>query len=304
MNNKLLVVGGGFIGVHIADEAVSRGWSVTIIRFTSNDSNGFHPSITIIKADITDLDDLNENLKDIDYDYVINCGGYIDHTLFIDGGRKVIDSHFGGVLNLVSLLNRKRLRSFINLGSSDEYGNIPAPQKENDLEVPISPYSVGKLAAARFLQMLFLTEKFPSTTLRLFLVYGPRQESKRFLPYLIKGCLQNNVIPVSDGMQIRDFLFINDLVDAVFKVFTNEAARGEILNIASGKPVTIREVISKIQFKIQQGDPLFGKIPYRLGENMNLHASVGKAKRILNWFPTTSLDTGLDITISYYRELE
>jgi nucleoside-diphosphate-sugar epimerase len=216
----------------------------------------------------------------------------------------VIDSHFGGVLNLVSLLNRERLRSFINLGSSDEYGNIPAPQKENDHEVPISPYSVGKLAAARFLQMLFQTEKFPSTTLRLFLVYGPRQESKRFLPHVIKGCLLNNVIPVSEGMQIRDFLFVKDLVEAVFKVFTNEAAKGEIINIASGKPVTIREVISKIQFKIQQGEPFFGKIPYRPGENMNLHASVYKAKRILNWIPATSLDTGLDITISYYREFE
>lgn len=301
MQTKLLVVGGGFIGMHIADKGLEAGWLVTVIRLTSSVTLIKNDRLTVIQSDITDMVDLKNKVKDTNYDYVVNCGGYIDHTLFFSGGRKMIDSHFSGVLNLVSLLNRERLKSFINLGSSDEYGNIPAPQSENDLEKPISPYSFGKLASTKFLEMLFRTEAFPATTLRLFLVYGPRQEYKRFIPHIIKGCLLGNDIPVSEGMQVRDFLYVDDLVNAIFKVFESPNARGETINLASGNPVTIREIITRVQEKIRNGNPVFGQIPYRIGENMSLYADIEKAKTILNWQPLTSLEDGLSTTIAYYR---
>lgn len=301
MDTKLLVVGGGFIGMHIVDSAIARGWLVTIIKFTNSETLVSNPKVNVIRIDISILAELKEKLLDVKYDYIVNCGGYIDHTLFFLGGRKVIESHFVGVMNLVSVLDRSTLKSFVNLGSSDEYGNIPAPQMEDNFEIPISPYSFGKLASSRFLQMLFLTERFPATTLRPFLIYGPRQDQKRFLPQVIKGCLNNNTFPVSEGMQIRDFLFVKDFVEAIFMVFESSKARGEIINIASGLPVTIRGVISTIQRKINSGNPLFGEIKYRIGENMNLHASIDKARQILNWMPLTSLEMGLEATIDYYR---
>lgn len=302
MQTKLLVVGGGFIGMHVADKGLESGWLVTVVRLTSSVTFVENNRLTVIQTDITNIAELKNKVKDVEYDYAVNCGGYIDHTLFFSGGRRIIESHFSGVLNLVSLLNRNRLKSFINLGSSDEYGNIPAPQSEEDLEKPISPYSFGKLASTKFLEMLFRTENFPATTLRLFLVYGPRQEYKRFIPHIIKGCLLGNDIPVSEGMQMRDFLYINDLVNAIFKVFESANAKGETINLASGVPVTIREIITRVQDKIKNGNPIFGQVPYRIGENMDLHADIEKAKRILNWYPSISLDEGLTETIAYYKE--
>lgn len=302
MQTKLLVVGGGFIGMHIADKGLQAGWLVTVIRLTSSTAIFRNDRLTVIQSDITDITDLKNKIKELDYDYVVNCGGYIDHTLFFSGGRTMIDGHFMGVLNLVSLLNRQRLKSFINLGSSDEYGNIPGPQSEKDVEKPISPYSFGKFASTKFLEMLFRTEDFPATTLRLFLVYGPRQEYKRFIPHIIKGCLLGNDIPVSEGMQVRDFLYVDDLVNAIFNVFVSSKSRGETINLASGNPVTIREVIIKVQEIIRNGNPLFGQVQYRIGENMCLYASIEKATRILNWKPLTSLDNGLTATIAYYRD--
>ena len=88
------------------------------------------------------------------FDYVVNLGGYINHQLFKDGGRNLIDTHFITIQNLVEVLPRNKLKRFVQIGSSDEYGNAPAPQNEKMREQPISPYSLAKVASTHFLQML------------------------------------------------------------------------------------------------------------------------------------------------------
>ena len=299
---EILVVGGsGFIGSHIVDRAMQMGWNVTALHH-SEAIRHKKAGVNWIRADIADKLSLREALTDkSDFNYVVNCGGYINHAPFFQNGRNVLEAHFSGVMNLVEILDRSCLRSFVNIGSSDEYGNIPAPQKENDPASPISPYSMGKYATTAFLKMLAETESFPATTLRLFLVYGPGQDQKRFLPQIISGCLNNDSFPVSAGEQLRDFLYVEDLVDAVFATFNTDAARGQVLNIASGTAIPIKNMIEHIRLKIGAGEPQYGKVPYRPNENMALYADVSKAAAILNWRPATSPDKGLDETISYYK---
>ena len=255
--------------------------------------------VVYLKADIANSDELKKALPDPCFEYVVNCGGYINHALFVNGGRKVFDAHFSGALHLIQLLNRDALVSYVNIGSSDEYGSNEAPQIETQREAPISPYSLGKVAATHLLEMLYRTEAFPSTTLRLFLTYGPGQDAGRFLPQIIKGCLEGRAFPTSGGQQLRDFCFVGDTVASVFAAFAKPVARGQTINIGSGVGVSVRQMIQTVQSLIGRGQPLFGEIAYRPGESMALYADVTKARELLGWSTSVPLEAGLLQTIQW-----
>ena len=229
-------------------------------------------------------------------------GGYIDHANYSNGGSEVFDVHFNGVRNLIDCLNKSKIKGFIQIGSSDEYGNNSAPQIETQREAPISPYSYAKVASTHFLQTLYRTEMFPAVILRPFLVYGPGQSEERFIPQIIKGCTNRQEFPVSKGEQLRDFCFIDDFVQAVFSALDNHSAHGEVINIASGKPISIKKMINTIVAVIGSGQPQFGQIAYRNGENMSLYGDITKAKNILGWKSSVSLEQGLKETIKWVEK--
>ena len=135
-------------------------------------------------------------------------------------------------------------------------------------------------------------------------MFCPGQNTQRFLPQIIKGCLNDQSFPTSNGEQLRDFCYVEDVVDAIFLSLETIKSRGEVLNIASGQPVTIRRMIEIVQGLIGKGVPRFGEFPYRPGENMCLYADINKACDILGWSPTHSLESGLKKTISWYLKNE
>jgi len=297
-HNQLLVVGSaGFIGQHVVKKALKIGFNITAL--SKNDCNAIDKldGVTYLSADIRHKESLMARLEGKVFDYVINLGGYVDHANYSKGGSDVYDVHFNGVRNLVDCIDKFKIKGFVQIGSSDEYGNNSAPQSETQREAPISPYSCAKVASTYFLQTLYKTEKFPAVILRPFLVYGPGQGEERFIPQVIKGCMNNQKFPTSKGEQLRDFCFIDDFVQAIFLALNNDNAYGEVINIASGKPISIKKVINNIQNIIGSGCPEFGKVDYRNNENMELVANILKANKILGWHPKTSLETGLRKTI-------
>jgi nucleoside-diphosphate-sugar epimerase len=300
--NLLIVGGSGFIGSHIVKEAINLGMEVTIIsRNKISESKKQLHAANYLNVDISDDNKLKEILNNKRFHYVINLGGYVDHTNYFVGGNKVFDVHFNGTKNLVDSIDRSFLKCFIQIGSSDEYGHNSAPQNEEQRELSFSPYSVAKTASTHFLQMLYRADDFPVVVLRPFLVYGPGQNSKRFIPQIINGCLNNKNFSTSEGSQLRDFCYIDDFVQSVFFALESSKALGEVINISSGKPIAIKEVIVKIQNMISTGTPMFGSSDYRKGENMSLYADISKAKKILNWQPKVSIDIGLERTIDSFR---
>ncbi len=304
MNLKLLVVGGtGFIGYHVAKRAICKGFDVYSISRNRPVPLREVKGVKYKFLDLLNYQDLKKFLNNKKIDYVINTSGCINHTLFKDGGNHVFENHFSATKNLINLLDREHLKCFIHLGSSDEYGKNISPISEIQRESPISPYSFAKVATSYLLQMLKITEQFPAIILRLFLVYGPAQDKERFLPNLIINSLKNNNISITLGEQIRDYCYIEDVLNAIFLSFDNRNnALGNVINIASGNPIKIKEMVCKVNSLIGKGKPLFGSIKYRENESMSLYADINKAKKLLNWKPIYKIDEGLKETINWYRE--
>jgi nucleoside-diphosphate-sugar epimerase len=298
--SKLLVVGGtGFIGHHLLKAALGEGCEVTSVSLNKPSKKRFIDGIRYLNFDITDRNIVKLNLNE-DFDFVVNLGGYISHKLYRDGGRSLIEAHFTSLQNLVETIPSSKLKRFVQIGSSDEYGNSIAPQHEELREKPISPYSLAKVASTHFLQMLHRTENYPAVILRLFLTYGPGQDSARFLPQIICGCLDDTMFPTSSGEQLRDFCFVEDTVNAILQALVKPEAVGEVFNVASGRPVSIRTMIDKVCDISGTGKPQYGEVPYRTGENMELYAHVEKAKKYLCWEAKTSIENGLKKTINWF----
>ena len=148
---------------------------------------------------------------------------------------------------------------------------------------------------------LFKKKNFPVTILRLYLTYGERADVNRFLPIIINGCIKNKKFPVSEGKQLRDFVHVNDVVNAIIKSLLSKNSKGEIINIGSGNPKKIKYLINKVKKILKTGMPQFGELKLRKDEILKLYPSIQKAKKIIKWSPKVNFEKGLKLTIKYYK---
>ena len=295
--NRILITGGtGFIGYHLAKRCLDLKWSVDSISIKSPPKKRKLKKVKYLKFDISKKNNLIKNLSS-NYDYIVNLAGYVDHT----NKEKTMKSHFNGCKNLAMFFLNKKIKKFIQIGSSVEYGKIKAPQSESDHCSPKSLYALSKLASTEFLLMLYNTEKFPATILRFFQIYGPKQDENRILPQIIKSCLKNKKFPTSQGGQIRDFCYVDDSINAIFCALKSKQSDGEIFNIGSGSPTKIKYVIKKVCKIIKKGKPQFGKIKYRKDENMNLSPNIKKARKKLKWKPMVNFTKGIKLVINSFQ---
>ena len=298
---KILVVGGtGFLGFHIIKQAKKKNWKITSISLNKPKKKRFHKNVKYIFANIANLKLLKKKLVG-NYDYVVNAGGYGQHPDFGKLGDKLFKSHFIGLVNLIKILSKKKIKRFVQVGSSAEYGYAKAPQIESTICNPKTPYGIAKFFCTNFLLKLNQINKFPVVILRLFLVYGPNQATNRILPQIIINSLKNKKFPTTNGNQYCDFCFVDDVVSAIFKAFNSRRATGKIFNIGSGKPIQIKKVIKQTVNLIGSGKPLFGKIKYKKNSNMKLYPNITSAKKILKWKPNLKFEKGLNLTINSYR---
>ena len=285
-NSKIIVAGGsGFIGANLISELISNDNEVISI---SKNKNNLKRKVKNAKYIFHDLKQpIKENLFKVfeDVEYIINCSGYIDHSNFRNNGREVFYDHFNSLISLTNLAMDLKVKTFIQLGSSDEYGDNKSPLKESIRESPISPYALAKLSSTYYLQQCFKEGLLNTVILRPFLIFGEMQSKNRFLPYLIENCIKDREFNVTKGLQIRDYLYVKDFNQALIKTLNNEKAYGEIINIASGIPILIKDVVSEVNKIIGKGKPIYGGIDYRDNESMELYADINKAKLLLDWEP-------------------
>jgi nucleoside-diphosphate-sugar epimerase len=302
MKKRLLVVGGsGFIGRYVCENANEKGYSVTSLSPNNVDKNLRVDNVEYLTANITNLNSLKKVLKNININYVINLAGYIDHSHIYSGGENVISVHFEGLRNLIKTTNTSDLIRFIQIGTSDEYNGGVTLQNENQREQPFSSYSFAKVASTYYVQMLNRETGFPGIILRPFLVYGPRQSPIRLIPQIIKGCLNDDTFKVTKGEQLRDFSYVTDVANMILLALETENINGEILNIGSGEPIKIKDIVIKINKYIGKGHPVFGGLSYRRGEKMELLPDMTKSLRLLNYNSKIDINEGIIKTIESFR---
>ena len=297
---KILIVGGtGFIGYHLAKKSLKKGWQVTSISSRHPKKIRFLKKVKYIQSDITNKKLLTKNIKGT-FDYVVNLGGYVDHS----NKKKTFKSHYEGCQNLAQIFLKKKISSFIQIGSSLEYGTSKSPQRENikcNLKSVRSVYGKAKLLSSKYVINLFKKKNFPSTVIRFYLVYGPKQDINRFIPTIINGCLKNKKFPTSDGSQLRDFLYIDDAIRAIIMCLENKKSRGQILNIGTGKPKLIKKVIQMVKKVSKGGKPQYGMFKLRKFDIPKLYPNINKVKNKIKWSPKVSFEKGIKITVRDFK---
>ena len=296
---KILITGGtGFIGYHLAKKCLKLNWSVTSLSTKNPTKIRKLKKIKYLISDISKKSDLKKIIN-INYDYVVNLAGYVDHSR----KKKTLYSHYNGCRNISEIFLRKKIKKFIQIGSSIEYGRNLSPQKENlNNTKTFSIYGRAKLMSTNYLLSLYKKYSFPVSVLRLYLVYGPYQDRNRVIPIVIDNALKSKEFDCSLGTQFRDFVYIDDVVNGIIKSLKTKKNNGQIINLGSGKPIMIKDVILKICKIIGSGKPQFGRIKFRKDEIKNLYPSIVKAKKILNWRPKVKINFGLKKTINFYKK--
>ena len=296
MKKKILIIGGtGFIGYHLAKQCLKLNWEVTTLSLQKPKKIERIKKIKYLIFDFRKFKNLKKIIKK-NYNYVVNLGGYVDHA----NKTKTFRSHYLGVKNLCNIFLKKNINSFIQVGSSAEYGNIKSPHKESDECKPKLIYGRSKLLATNFLINIYLKYNFPVTIIRYYQVYGPNQKFDRFIPILIKACIKKNKFDCSDGQQSRDFLYVTDAVDAIIKSIKSKKSKGKIINIGTGKPVKLKKIINHLVKRLNGGEPQFGKIKLRTDEAKIIYPNLFNAKNLINWSPKVSFVNGMNKTIRSY----
>ena len=302
-NKNILVLGGsGFIGKNFVYKNIKNNF-ITVVHYKKKINQIKSKNIRYVNLDITKSNQFSKKLS-LDYDYILNLSGYVDHSDLNSNGFNVINNHLIGVFNLINYYKRsKKLKKFLQIGTGDEYGLNKSPFIENKREIPSSPYSYSKTSASHFIEMAYKNIEFPSVACRIFLSYGPYQEYNRLIPQVIYGCLNNLNFSVSSGIQYRDFCYIDDVIRAFESLLLSKNTYGQTYNIGSSNPIMVKTIIKKINKLIGKGKPIFGNNPLRKNENLKLFANTSKIYNHTNWKPKISLNEGLIKTIKFYKKL-
>lgn len=308
----VLVTGGtGFIGSHLVRRLLENGAKVHLLVRPKSSTwriSDLKGELQLWEGDIADSRSVAESLAGSRVEIVFHLAGNTQVRRMntslnqIDASMEV---NLKGALNLIRGIQESgiTLRCFVQTGGLEEYGNGPAPYREDQRESPVSFYSASQAAVTHFCQMLHRTLHFPVVILRPALTYGPAQSTDFFIPSLITHCLQGRHFKMTAGDQGRDFIYVGDLVEAYLKATISPQALGEVINIGSGIESKIKDVAETILKLTQKTISLEREEGLtRSSEIHHLYCRNEKAKKLLNWSPQTDLEKGLLQTIAWYWE--
>jgi UDP-glucose 4-epimerase len=308
---KILITGGaGFIGSHIVDAYVDKGFDVIVYDNFSSGSNFnisrhiSNKSIEIIRGDILDYELLNKSMKNVDY--VSHHAAQLEIFLAYEDPMKDLEVNTIGTLNVLKAAKNNSVKKVINVSSACVYGQVNGQSVESDMLRPNWDYGVSKLAAEKYGCIYNDYKGLPVVNLRYSIVYGEREWYRRALPIFLKRIIQNEPpVIFGNGDQERDFIYVKDVVDINIKCLENDSINGEIFNVGSGTKTSIKELAYSVCKLNGNTMPLFedtkegefsNLIPGKKRNSSELQTmflNIEKANNLLDWHPKTSLDNGL-----------
>lgn len=310
-DKRILITGaGGFIGSHLTERLVELNAEVKcFVKYNSRSEWGYLDSlseerkqcVSIFSGDLKVPDAVRKAMKEVDV--VFHLGALISIPYSYINPRDVIDTNVIGTLNVLTAAKETEVKRVIHTSTSEVYGT--AKYVPIDEEHPLngqSPYSASKIAADKIAESFYLSYGLPVTIIRPFNTYGPRQSARAIVPTIITQALTKEEILLGALNPTRDLTYVSDVVDAFIKIAECKKCVGEVLNIGSNFEISIGDLTEKIITIIGKKNKIKldkKRLRPEKSEVERLRCNNEKARKLLGWIPTTSLDAGLKSTINW-----
>jgi len=311
METVLVTGGAGFIGSHLVHALLVRGYDV---RVYDNLSSGRRDNLAdivedveVIEADICDADELSRAFRGVDY--CLHQAAIPSVPRSITSPRHTNRTNVEGSLNVFMAAKVAGTRRVVYASSSAVYGNVSdVPVNESHSPSPLSPYGVSKTAAEMYAQSLGNLHHIDFVGLRYFNVFGPRQDPRSqyaaVVPIFLSHMFAGRRPPVhGDGLQSRDFSYIDNVVDANLKAMTAPGPLQGVYNIACGRTTTVLELVGMLNDILDaELDPIFTSA--RNGDIRYSCADISKAQQAFAYQPTVTVQEGLQKAVEWFRAEE
>jgi UDP-glucose 4-epimerase len=306
---RVLVTGAtGFIGSHLVRRLAAGG--VDVHALTSTVSSvyparllGLRDSITMHEGSLNDRSAMDSVVAQVRPTHVFHLGAYTHVGKSWQRVDECIQTNVQGTVNLLEALAGSGYERFVYTGTSEIYGDVAVPFREDAFVNPISPYSVSKYAGERYCRMFHAGYGWPIVMVRPFNAYGPWQSPDRVIPEIIARALRGEELKMTQGAQTREFNYVDDLVDGFIRAAVTPGIEGELFNLGCGEEVSMRDLALTVLALM--GDPIkpqFGALPDRPTEIWRMYCDGTKAREVLSWSPQHTLADGLEKTIAWYTE--
>ena len=304
---------GGFIGSHVVERLVELGAQVrALVRYNSRNDWGLlellpatiKNEIEVVWGDLTDPHSTTRMVQACPI--IFHLAALIGIPYSYIAPAHYVATNCGGTLNLLEAARHCGVERFVHTSTSETYGT--AQYTPIDEAHPLrgqSPYAASKIGADKLAESYHLSFALPVVILRPFNTYGPRQSARAIIPTIISQGLSGQVIRLGRLTPIRDLTFVSDTVAGFIKVAECSQAIGEVINLGSGKSITIEELAQQIIKLLGGGQEILSEVERvrpDASEVMELICNYGKAQKLLGWEPRVSLEEGLGRTIAYIRD--
>lgn len=308
MKKIILITGAsGFIGKQLVRKLLINNSSIICFDLAFDDGfiSEFEGKLEIQTGNLMDAIYIKTLIRNYSPDYVYHLAGSKSRTNSLLEFKTSNEINYLGTLNLFeSLLECQNLKLVTILGTIEEYGHTNSPFKEDSQELPNSAYGLSKLSATKLAMIFFQQFNLPVVVLRPSIAYGPYQGDEMFIPALIKTLIKKQPFKMTAGNQLRDFIYIDDLIDALIKGISCTGLEGKIINIASGTSIPIRDIAIKIaEITKSKENLMIGELPYRNSEIMDYTVDISNASTLLEWQAKIKLNEGLKKTILFYQKM-
>lgn len=300
--NILVTGASGFVGGALVRRLVGEGKEVHLLLRGGSSRQRLEglSGLRIHEADLRNAARVAGIVAEIRPGIIYHCAVYGGFSSQSDTSA-IFDTNLMGTINLLQACERVGFDLFVNTGSSSEYGIKNSPMREDDPSLPLGDYGVAKCAATMFCRSEALMKELPVVTLRLFSPYGPWDDRRRFIPYLIGSLAAGEIPRLSTPRSVRDYIYIDDVLDLYRAVTDAAVIPGEVYNAGSGRQHTIGEVAEILHRIVGGEEPVRGEERPQRPEPEMWVADVSKSAAGFGWNPSTTLENGLRRTVDWFR---